>query len=76
MFEHTIIEVGSGLDRNWLKAQQETLEDQQAEGWELVTVVLIERKDLLIRGAMEELVSVAMYFKRPVLVLDGSMLIV
>jgi len=65
-FEHQVIDVGSGMDHNWLKAQQETMANEEAEGWELVSVVLIDRH-ILKRDGHEyaESVSVAMYFKRP-----------
>lgn len=64
-YEHAIIEVGSASDYNWLKAQTETLVDQEADGWELVTVVLIER-EMVFRNNKPpvESVNVAMYFKR------------
>lgn len=65
-FEHQVIDVGSGMDHNWLKAQQETLANEGADGWELVSVVLIHRREIKRDyQPWDEEVSVAMYFKRP-----------
>lgn len=70
-FEYTVSDVGWTSDGNWLRVQAETLAEHGEEGWELVSVVLLETATIEPPEDSRNLKpflahAVAMYFKRPV----------
>jgi len=67
-WEYSLIDVGYTSDGDWLQSQTDTLANEGRDGWELVSVVLLETKeigpDVRTRAFLAH--SVAMYFKREV----------
>lgn len=77
MYEYTVSDVGWTTSGDWLRVQQETLSEHGAEGWELVSVVLLETSTIQPTSDGRNLKpflahAVAMYFKRKVILSNGE----